>query len=114
MTDPQGREQESSVSAAIVRVTEPPRAAVDLDRLQRLVLSRLASNHSRRVYAQALKEFLAWYESEQPGAFSKLVVQEYRARLEARGLASSTINIHLTAVRRLAAEAAEAGWLPPE
>ncbi len=99
------------MSTALVPLYDAPRPATDLDRLKRLVLSRLTSNHSRRAYAQALNEFLGWYEAERPGAFSKLVVQEYRTRLEGRGLAPSTINIHLTAIRRLATEAAEAGWL---
>lgn len=44
-------------------------------------------------------EFPGWYEADRPGPFSKLLVQEYRTRLEVRGLTLSTINIHLTAIR---------------
>jgi integrase len=92
----------------------PARAGSDLDRLKRLVLSGISSLHSRRAYGQALEDFLGWYQAEPRGPFSKLVVQEYLARLENQYLAPSTINIRLTAVRKLAAEAADAGFLLPE
>jgi hypothetical protein len=41
-------------------------------------------------------------------------VQRYRAHLEASGLAAATVNLRLSAVRRLAAEAADNGLLEPE
>ena len=44
----------------------------------------------------------------------KALVDEYRTRLLAADLAASTINVHLSAIRRLATEAAEAGLLAPE
>jgi site-specific recombinase XerD len=65
-------------------------------------------------YGKALDNFLGWYQAEPRSPFSKLIIQEYRARLEGQLLAPSTINIRLTAVRRLAAEAADAGFLPLE
>jgi hypothetical protein len=34
--------------------------------------------------------------------------------LEGRNLSASTINLHLSAIRRLADESAESGWLTPE
>jgi integrase len=43
-----------------------------------------------------------------------LVVQEYRTELARSGLAASTINLRLSAIRKLAAEAADGGFLPPE
>jgi site-specific recombinase XerD len=42
------------------------------------------------------------------------VVQEYRAKLEADGLAASTINVRLAAIRKLATEAADNRLLAPE
>jgi hypothetical protein len=41
-------------------------------------------------------------------------VQAYRAELVASGLAPSTVNLRMTAIRRLAAEAADNGSLAPE
>jgi integrase len=41
-------------------------------------------------------------------------VQAYRAALEAAGMAASSINVRLSAIRKLAAEAADNGLLAPE
>lgn len=79
-----------------------------------LVARKLSARILQAGRNNAYDEFLGWYEADRPGPFSKLLVQEYRTRLEERGLAPSTINIHVTAIRRLAAEAAGAGWLLPE
>jgi len=45
---------------------------------------------------------------------SKATVQAYRAHLLAAGLSRSTINLYVTAVRRLAIEAGDKGLLAPE
>jgi hypothetical protein len=82
--------------------------------MKRLVLAGISSPNSRRAYGKALEDFLAWSRAQPRGPFSKLIVQEYRTHLEQQSLAPSTINIRLTAVRRLAAEAADAGLLAPE
>jgi integrase len=90
------------------------RPATDLDRLKRLLLAGIPSPHSRRAYCQALTDFVEWYRREARGPFSRLLVEEYRTRCSMLGLAPSTINVRLSAVRRLVAEAAEAGLLPVE
>jgi integrase len=41
-------------------------------------------------------------------------VVKYRSFLERRSLSAATINLHLSAIRRLADESAESGWLSPE
>ncbi|MGH9662219.1 MAG: tyrosine-type recombinase/integrase [Bryobacteraceae bacterium] len=76
-----------------------------------LVLDSVSSPHSRRAYARALGDFLAWYRG---GPFSKALVQQYRVSLEQSGLAPSTINVRLAAIRKLAAEAADNGLLAPD
>jgi site-specific recombinase XerC len=38
----------------------------------------------------------------------------YRSVLEGLSLSAATINLHLSAIRRLADEAADSGWLGPE
>jgi site-specific recombinase XerD len=86
----------------------------DLARLKALVLNAVTSPHLRRVYEKALEDFLSWYRWAVRGPFRKSVVQEYRSKLEADGLAASTINVRLAAIRKLALEAADNGLLAQE
>ncbi len=44
--------------------------------------------------------------------FTKASVNAYRVSLEARGLSASTINQRLSAIRKLAVEAADNGFMP--
>ncbi len=83
-------------------------------RLRGMVLNSVTSAHTRRAYAHALDSFHAWYRPEKHGPFSRMAVQQYRAELEARAQAPSTINVQLAALRKFAAEAAENGLLAPE
>ena len=46
--------------------------------------------------------------------FNKAAVQKYRAELETKGLAPSSINVRQSAIRRLALEAADNGVMAPE
>jgi site-specific recombinase XerD len=79
-----------------------------MDRIKALVLDSVPSPHSRRAYDKALTDFMLWYQAEAPSdGFSKATVQRYARQLEALGLSASTVNVRLTAVRRLAAEAAD-------
>jgi site-specific recombinase XerD len=86
----------------------------DLDFAKRGVLNTLGSPESTRAYSFAIEDFIEWYCSEPRLAFSRPVVLRYRLELESRRLASSTINLRLAAVRRLAYEAADSGLLSPE
>src|ERR1039458_8825498 len=76
-----------------------------------LVLDGLSSRHTRRAYSQALDEFLIWFRDEPGREFNKAAVQKYRAELETKELAPSSINVRLSAIRRLALEAADNGRL---
>lgn len=80
-------------------------------RLNRLVLDTLRSEHSRRAYRQALDDFFAWVQAEPHGPFGRALVQEYRTHLEKLNLAPSTINVRLSALRKLASESADNGYL---
>src|SRR3984885_11291408 len=83
-------------------------------RLATLVLDRVSSPITKRVYHMALNEFFAWYELEPRPGFTKATVSAWRVSLEARGLGSSSIIIRMSAIRKLAGEAADNGILPPE
>ena len=79
-----------------------------------LVLDGLSSPHSRRAYGRALSEFFAWYPSNAPGeGFTRSVVQRYRSHLQQRELSAASINLHLAALRKLAAEASANGLIDP-
>jgi hypothetical protein len=86
----------------------------ELEHSKAAVLRSLGPPDSRRGYQHAIDEFVAWYCSEPRLAFNKTVVLRYRFHLEERGLAPGTINVRMTAVRRLASEAADSGRLSPE
>jgi integrase len=82
--------------------------------LQALVIDSVTSPHSKRAYARALRDFAGWAkEAGQGTAFGKALVQRYRAVLEEKGLAPSSINVRLAALRKLAMEAADNGLLDP-
>ncbi len=72
-----------------------------------MVINGLTSDNSRRAYATALAEFITWYESLGRPELCKKVVQDYKVHLQSSGLAASTINLKLSAVRKLFAEAAD-------
>ena len=72
-----------------------------------LLLDGISSRHTLRAYSQALDEFLIWFQDEAGRPFNKATVQKYRAELETKGLAPSSINVRLSAIRRLALEAAD-------
>src|SRR5215831_10885786 len=101
--------------AAIPQDLVPFPAPPDFTRIKALVLDSVSSVHSRRAYDRALSDFLAWYAREAAGqGFSKATVQLYSRKLEEQGLAASTRNVRLSALRRLAAEAADNSLLAPE
>jgi site-specific recombinase XerD len=84
-------------------------------KLKALVLDSVSSPITKRVYNLGLDEFFAWSSQEpRPGGFTKASVAAWRVFLEARGLGAVSINVRITAVRKLAVEAADNGLLAPE
>ncbi len=83
-------------------------------RLKALVLDSVSSPITKRVYNMALDEFLAWFQREPRSGFTKATVSAWRVSLEERKLGSSSIIIRMSAIRKLAAEAADNGLLAPE
>ena len=69
---------------------------------------------TKPVYNLGLDEFFAWYGQEPRPGFTKATVAAWRVALEARGLGAVSINVRITAVRKLAVEAADNGLLEPE
>jgi site-specific recombinase XerD len=83
-------------------------------RLKTLVLDSVSSPITKRVYNMALDEFYAWFQQAPRPGFTKATVSAWRVSLEARGLGSSSIIIRMSAIRKLANEAADNGLLAPE
>jgi integrase len=75
-------------------------------KLKALVLDSVSSPITKRVYNLGLVGFIAWYGQEPRPGFTKATVSAWRVALEARSLSSVSINVRITAVRKLAAEAA--------
>ncbi len=73
------------------------------------VLDSLDSEHSRRAYRRHLKEFIVWHRTSGQGAINKALVQRYAAEMREAGLSPATINQKLSAIRKLALEAADNG-----
>src|SRR5262249_5369857 len=88
--------------------------AAEWRRLKALVLDSVSSPITRRVYNLGLDEFFEWYGQQPRPGLTKATVAAWRVALEARGLGAVSINVRITAVRKLAVEAADNGLLAPE
>src|ERR1700722_2367149 len=84
------------------------------EKLKALVLDRVSSPITKHVYNMALNEFMAWFQQAPRPGFTKATVSAWRGSLEERHLGSSSIIIRMSAIRKLAAEAADNGLLAPE
>jgi len=84
------------------------------EKLKALVLDSVSSPITKRVYKMALDEFLGWFQQAPRPGFTKATVSAWRVSLEDRRLGSSSIIIRMSAIRKLAAEAADNGLLAPE
>ena len=86
-----------------------------IEKLKSLVLDSVRSPESKRAYRRGLELFLTWWQSECPSShFNKATVQRYRAQLLESGLSPSTVNLYMTAIRRLAVEAADNSLMKSE
>src|SRR5438045_5441307 len=83
-------------------------------KLKTLVLDSVSSPITKRVYNMALEEFMVWYQQAPRPGLTKATVSAWRVSLEDRRLGSSSIIIRMSAIRKLAAEAADNGLLAPE
>jgi hypothetical protein len=78
-------------------------------RLRKMVLDSVISPHSKRNYAKALDDLFAFCASR---PLSRPLLMEWRAAMES--LSPSTINVRLSAVRKMVAEARRAGMIGQE
>lgn len=74
-----------------------------------MVLDTLSSPNSRRNYAKALDDLFAFSAGR---ALTRALLMEYRASIEK--LSASTINVRLSAIRKMVSEARRNGMLGAE
>lgn len=98
----------------IIQVERPGEGALLVSETVQAVLDSCASPHTRRAYERALRDFLAWCQADGRRRFQRATVQRHVASLREGGLGAAGINQRLAAIKRFAAEAAEAGHIEQE
>lgn len=96
---------DASGSPVTIALIDPFKAVKDL------VLRGCVSVNTRRSYEFSLSHFLNWYSAYSAAtgaAFDRQTFREYKKQLIDSGLAGSSVNTRLAAVRMLAVEAASA------
>jgi site-specific recombinase XerD len=81
--------------------------------LREMVLNSVASEHSKRNYAKALDEVYALCE-ERKQPLSRALLMGYRAAMLEKRLSPSTVNVRLSAIRKLIGEAQRNGIIGAE
>lgn len=90
----------------------PQSTPTPLDPVQ-LVLDSVTSPLTKTAYKKALGDFLTWWAEQGRPPLTKAVVQRYVAVLLEEGRSSSSVNVRLSAIRKLVREAADNGQLAP-
>lgn len=76
-----------------------------------LVTNAVTSQHTKRAYGRALNEFMTWHVATGQNGLTKATVQAHVTALREKGVSASSINQRLTAIRKLAIEAADNGLI---
>jgi integrase len=82
--------------------------------LVKRVLDGVASDETRRAYRHALEMFLAFCDREGNPTLSAELVASYRVSLVGEGKSSSTVGVHLAAIKALTRAAVKAGLMAAE
>ncbi len=82
-----------------------------LQAIVNMVCDAVTSEHTRRAYSRALTDFVAWFQQSGHAGLSKAAVNAHVVALRSAGVAASSINQRLTAIRKLASEAADNGLI---
>src|SRR3984957_12613703 len=100
---------------SLVPVTQPGDLRQDrVGQLVKRVLDGVASDETRRAYRHALEMFLGFCGREGNPTLSAELVASYRVSLVGEGKSSSTVGVHLAAIKALTRAAVMAGWWPAE
>jgi integrase len=77
-----------------------------------LLTNSVVSAHTARAYGKALDDFMSMLDLRSR-PMARATLMEFRARMIARGLSASTINVRLSAIRKLVREARDNDLLDP-
>src|ERR1035441_34585 len=98
---------------SVLLAVSSPEPSAGIIALRQMVLKAVVSPHTRRSYAKALDEVFA-FSDQRKQPLSRDLLMEYRAQMIERKLSPSTINVRLSAVRKLIGEAKRNGILDGE
>jgi integrase len=105
------------MSSSLALIPSPGDAQLDrsaaIRALREMVLNSVASEHSKRNYAKALDEVFTLCANRSQG-LSRALLMEYRAAMLEKKLSASTVNVRLSAVRKLVGEAQRNGIIDAE
>lgn len=76
-----------------------------------MVTDAVTSEHTKRAYGRALSDFIAWYQASGQSGLNKATINAHVVVLRAQGVSAASINQRLTAIRKLANEAADNGLI---
>lgn len=82
----------------------PTQTSDPLAELRRMVWNSLVSAHTRRAYIAAFNQFFGLV-ADTGRPVCRALLMEYRAQMIGQGLSASTINVRLSAIRKLVSEA---------
>jgi hypothetical protein len=96
---------------ALIPVTQPGDLGQDrVGQLVKRVLDGLTSEESSRAYSHALEMFLGFCDREGNPTLSAELVASYWVSLVGEGKSSSTVGVHLAAIKALTRAAVMAGF----
>src|ERR1039458_881810 len=90
----------------------PAHAPDPIAECRRIFRNSLVSAHTKRAYIAAFNQFFALV-AETGRPVCRALLMEYRAQLIDQGLSASTINVRLSAIRKLVCEARDNNLLDP-
>src|ERR1700722_15268651 len=97
---------------SLVPVTQPGDLRQDrVGQLVKRVLDGIASDETRRAYSHALEMVLAFCDREGNPTLSAELIASYRVSLIGEGKSSSTVGVHLAAIKALTRAAVKAGLM---
>lgn len=86
---------------------------LDLESLIPMVCQSVGSPVTKRIYARELRVFFAWYRTMNLDGFTRATVMAYREAMQLAPRGPVSINNALCAIRKLANEAADNGYMDP-
>jgi len=97
-------------------VTEPKQIDIQFTYRQiiRLLLVGYTNPHTHRSYYRSLEDFMAWWKKQGWTQASKMLIEQYKAYMVNEGVGPTSINLRITAIKKMFSEAYDNGLIPLE